>query len=223
MAARGVAFGPGDGYGGYRRKLVENLQDRGIRDLAVLAAVASVPRHLFVPDSVRHRAYEDAAVPIGGGQTISQPYTQALSIQELGLRGGEHVLEVGTGSGYQTALLARCCRFVTSIERLPPLAEAARGALAAAGIANVQVVTGDGTMGWRPGAPFDGIIVAAGGPDVPAPLVAQLREGAVMIVPVGERDQQTLMRVVRTADGVQTTPLGGARFVPLIGEHGHQA
>lgn len=214
-------LGPADGYGGYRRKLVETLQARGIRDLAVLAAVAATPRHLFVPESVRHRAYEDIALPIGGGQTISQPYVQALSCQQLELRGGEHVLEIGTGSGYQTALLAQLCARVTSIERLPALTEAARAALAPLGFHNIQLLTGDGTLGWAPGAPYDGMIVAAGGPVIPAPLVQQLKPGGRMIVPVGPADQQQLMLVTRTAEGATAVPLGGARFVPLIGAHGH--
>lgn len=219
MGPRGL--GPADGYGGYRRKLVEALQARGIRDLAVLAAVAATPRHQFVPESVRHRAYEDSAVPIGGGQTISQPYVQALSCQQLELRGGEHVLEVGTGSGYQTALLAQLCGRVTSIERLPVLADAARAALAPLGFANIHLLTGDGTLGWAPGAPYDGMIVAAGGPVIPAPLVQQLKIGGRMVVPVGPTDQQQLMLVTRTAEGTTAVPLGGARFVPLIGVHGH--
>jgi protein-L-isoaspartate(D-aspartate) O-methyltransferase len=219
MVAGGL--GPPDGYGGYRRKLVETLRDRGIADLAVLAAVAATPRHLFVPEGVRHRAYEDSAVPIGGGQTISQPYVQARYLQTLELRGTERVLEVGTGSGYQTALLAQLVGHVTSIERLPALADSARAALQAAGFGrNVQLLVGDGTMGWAANGPYDGILVAAGGPRIPEPLVEQLRPGGRMLIPVGPAGAQVLTLVVREGDGLRTTPLGDARFVPLIGEHG---
>lgn len=220
MVAGGL--GPPDGFGGYRRKLVEALRERGITDLAVLAAVAATPRHLFVPESVRHRAYEDSAVPIGGGQTISQPYVQARYLQALELTGTERVLEVGTGSGYQTALLAQLATHVTSIERLRPLSTAAAAALAAAGLArNVHLIVGDGTTGWHAGAPYDGILVAAGGPQIPAPLVAQLRLGGRMLIPVGRADAQRLTLVTRDADGIHQHELGDARFVPLIGEHGY--
>lgn len=139
--------GAGDSYGGYRTRLVGELQSKGIRDLAVLRAVSEVPRHLFVPESVRHRAYEDSALPIGGGQTISQPWVQARYLEALRLTGRERVLEVGTGSGYQTALLARLADTVFSVERIPALAAGARTALEAAGVRNVTVVVGDGTLG----------------------------------------------------------------------------
>jgi protein-L-isoaspartate(D-aspartate) O-methyltransferase len=155
--AGGVGIGEGDSYGGYRSRLVEALREKGIRDLAVLRAVGLVPRHLFVPPSLRHRAYDDAALPIGGGQTISQPWVQARYLELLGLTGRERVLEVGTGSGYQTALLALLCDAVFSVERIPPLARSAREAVEAAGIRNVTVLVGDGTLGWRPFAPYDAI------------------------------------------------------------------
>ena len=214
-------LGSTDGYGGYRTRLIEALRERGISDMAVLAAIAAVPRHLFVPESVRHRAYEDAALPIGGGQTISQPYVQALTLQLAGLTGRERVLEIGTGSGYQTALLAQVAAQVVSVERLPALASAAQRALQAAGVRNVTAVQGDGTLGWMPLAPYDAIVVAAGGPDVPQPLLDQLSIGGRLVVPVGGREAQTLVLVTRTPHGFSRREVGGVRFVPLIGEHGH--
>lgn len=210
----------GDGWGGYRAQLVATLQEKGIRSLPVLRAVSEVPRHLFVPESVRHRAYEDAALPIGQGQTISQPYVQALYLEAAQLTGRERVLEVGTGSGYQTALLAQLSDAVFSIERVASLAQSARVALDQAGVRNVTVLVGDGTLGWRPFAPYDVILVAAASPDLPEPLVEQLAPGGRMIVPVGSRETQELMLARRTADGIDLTPIGGARFVPLLGEFG---
>lgn len=209
-----------DGYGGYRQRLVETIREKGIRDLAVLRAVATVPRHHFVPESLRHRAYEDSALPIGGGQTISQPFVQARSLEALRLTGGERVLEVGAGSGYQTALLAELADTVVAVDRLPSLAAGARAALAALGYRNVSVVVGDGTLGWRSLAPFDAIVVAAASPDVPAPLVSQLSDGGRMVLPLGSREEQILMLVERTGGGVRQTPLSDVRFVPLLGEFG---
>lgn len=218
MAARGVT--PGDGYGGYRAELVETLRRKGIRDLAVLKAVAETPRHRFVPESVRHRAYEDSALPIGGGQTISQPFVQARYLEVLALTGREKVLEVGTGSGYQTALLSRLAETVFSVERLPQLARQARETLQAAGCRNVTVLVGDGTLGWRAFAPYDAILVAAASPDVPAPLVDQLAMGGRLVIPLGDREAQVLTLVRRTERGAEPTALGDVRFVPLIGEFG---
>ncbi|HSE28056.1 MAG TPA: protein-L-isoaspartate(D-aspartate) O-methyltransferase [Gemmatimonadales bacterium] len=211
---------PGDGYGGYRAELVETLRRKGIRDLAVLKAVAEMPRHRFVPESVRHRAYEDSALPIGGGQTISQPFVQARYLEVLALTGREKVLEVGTGSGYQTALLSRLAETVFSVERLPQLAQQAREALQAAGCRNVTVLVGDGTLGWRAFAPYDAILVAAASPDVPAPLVDQLALDGRLVIPLGDRDAQVLTLVRRTGQGVEQSALGDVRFVPLIGEFG---
>ena len=202
---------------------MEQLRTQGIRDLAVLRAFANTPRHLFVPEAVRHRAYEDAALPIGTGQTISQPFTQARYLETLGLKGMEKVLEIGTGSGYQTALLAALAGQVFTIERVRPLAEAAQAALRAAGVTNVSLLVGDGTLGWSAYAPYHAILVAAGGPEVPPPLVEQLVPGGRMIIPLGAKGAQTLTVVRRTADGVHTTPIGEARFVPLVGEHGFDA
>ena len=158
-----------DSYAGYRQKLVDTVRANGVRDLAVLRAIAEVPRHRFVPSAMQHRAYEDSALPIGLGQTISQPTIQAISIEKLGLKGHEKVLEVGTGSGYQTALLAMCAGQVFSIERMAPLAEQARRVLQELNINNVSILVGDGTLGWRQYAPYDAIVVAAASPEVPQP------------------------------------------------------
>ena len=208
-----------DTYGGYRARLVEQLRAQGIRDLAVLKAFSVTPRHLFVPEAVRHRAYEDAALPIGNGQTISQPFTQARYLETLGLKGDEKVLEIGTGSGYQTALLAALAGPVFTIERVPALAKSAQAALRSAGLV-VSILVGDGTLGWSAYAPYDAILVAAGGPEIPPPLIEQLSSRGRMIIPLGARGAQKLTVVRRTAGGVQTTPIGDARFVPLVGEHG---
>ncbi len=219
MVAGGI--GEGDSYGGYRTQLVETLRSKGVRDLAVLHAIRQAPRHLFVPEGVRHRAYDDAALPIGAGQTISQPYVQARYLELIGLTGRERVLEVGTGSGYQTALLALLSETVFSVERLPALAQGARAALEAAGIRNATVLVGDGTLGWRPFAPYDAILVAAASPDIPEPLVEQLAPGGRMVIPLGDRDSQALTLVQRDpASGVTVTTLGDVRFVPLLGQHG---
>jgi protein-L-isoaspartate(D-aspartate) O-methyltransferase len=220
MVAGGV--GEGDSYGGYRSRLVETLQRKGVRDLSVLRAIRMVPRHLFVPESVRHRAYDDVALPIGSGQTISQPYVQARYLELIGLTGQEKVLEIGTGSGYQTALLSLVASMVFSVERVAGLAQSARAALAAAGIRNVTVLVGDGTLGWRPFAPYDAILVSAASPEVPAPLVSQLAPGGRMVIPLGDRSSQTLTLVERQGDGVRTSTIADVRFVPLVGEFGFQ-
>ena len=218
MVAGGV--GEGDGYGGYRSRLVETLQAKGIRDLAVLRAIGTVPRHLFVPESVRHRAYDDAALPIGGGQTISQPWVQARYLELAALTGRERVLEVGAGSGYQTALLALLADAVFAVERIPSLAQGARAALEAAGIRNVTVLVGDGTLGWRPFAPYDAILVAAASPDIPAPLLEQLAPAGRLIIPLGDRSTQVLTVAERVGDEVRTSTVADVRFVPLLGEFG---
>jgi protein-L-isoaspartate(D-aspartate) O-methyltransferase len=218
MVAGGV--GEGDGYGGYRSQLVETLQRKGIRDLAVLRAIGMVPRHLFVPESVRHRAYDDAALPIGGGQTISQPWVQARYLELAALTGRERVLEVGAGSGYQTALLALLADAVFAVERIPALAQSARTALETAGLRNVTVLVGDGTLGWRPFAPYDAILVAAASPEIPGPLVEQLAPGGRLIIPLGDRSNQVLTVVQRVGNEVRTSMVADVRFVPLLGEFG---
>jgi len=215
--------GAADTFGGYRARLVETLRGLGIQNLAVLKAFAETPRHLFVPEAVRHRAYEDSALPIGAGQTISRPSTQARYLEVLRLTGRERVLEIGTGSGYQTALLGALADQVFTIERVRTLAAAARESLRAAAVGNVSILVGDGTLGWSAYAPYDAILVAAGGPQVPPPLIEQLGPSGRMLIPLGERGAQVLTLVERAADGLRQTPLDGARFVPLLGEHGFDA
>lgn len=212
--------GSGDSYGGYRAQLVETLREKGIRDLAVLHAIATVPRHLFLPESVRHRAYEDSAIPIGAGQTISQPYVQARSLELLRLNGNDRVLEVGAGSGYQTALIAALASTVLAVERIADLARGARDALVAARVANASVVVGDGTLGWRAYAPYNGIVVAAASPQVPEPLLSQLSEGGRLVIPLGDREQQVLTLVEKHGDRYDQHTVSDVRFVPLLGEFG---
>jgi protein-L-isoaspartate(D-aspartate) O-methyltransferase len=221
MVAR--SLGEGDGYGGYRTQLVGELQAKGIHDLAVLRAIALVPRHRFVPEAVRHRAYEDSALPIGAGQTISQPWVQARTLELARLSGRERVLEVGTGSGYQTALLALCADQVFSIERIPTLATQAREALAQLGLRNVTVLVGDGTLGWRPLGPYDAILVAAASPEVPKPLLEQLAPGGRLIIPLGDRESQVLTLVSRTGERFRSDAVSDVRFVPLLGQFGFQS
>lgn len=207
-------------FGGARRRLIEELQAKGIRDLAVLKAFDEVPRHLFVPTGVQHRAYEDAPLPIGHAQTISQPWVHARYLELLQLTGTERVLEIGTGSGFQTALLTRLAGQVFTIERIAALAEEARAALKACGIEHVVQRVGDGTLGWKEFAPFDAILVGAASPDVPEPLLDQLAVGGQLLVPVGGREEQVLVRVRRTETGFERSRLDAMRFVPLIGAHG---
>ncbi len=210
----------GDSYGGYRAKLVEQLRARGIKDMAVLAAVGETPRHLFVPSALTARAYEDASLPIGNAQTISQPSTHARYLTALGLTGRERILEIGTGSGYQTALLSRLADHVISIERIEGLAASARSALAAAGCANVTVLLGDGTLGRRSLGPYDAILVSAVGPVVPQPLLEQLADGGRLVIPIQRETEQELLRVTRRGKKFEEESLGPAQFVPLVGKHG---
>ena len=205
---------------GGRRRLVETLQERGVRDLAVLRAFDLTPRHLFVPTGMRHRAYEDSALPIGNGQTISQPSTHARYLELLHLTGSERVLEIGTGSGYQTVLLSHLSAQVFSIERVGGLLERARDAIRESGARNVSLLAGDGTLGWREYGPFDAILVTAGAPQEPPPLVEQLAEGGRMLIPIGEREEQRLTLVTRHGDALDRRDMGPARFVPLVGMHG---
>jgi protein-L-isoaspartate(D-aspartate) O-methyltransferase len=201
-----------------RRQLIERLRQAGVRDLAVLYAFDRVPRHWFVPDVFEARAYADEALPLGYGQTISRPSTHALFLQNLGLKGDERVLEIGTGSGFQTALLAALCRQVFSIERVPELAAAARTRIEALGFDNVAIRAGDGTYGWRRYAPYDAILVGAGAREAPQPLVQQLTTGGQLLIPLGEREAQKLHRIVRTEDGsVDDTVIADVRFVALYG------
>lgn len=205
---------------GPRRRLIETLQANGIRDLAVLRAFDDVPRHLFVPTGVRHLAYEDGAMLIGSGQTISQPSIHALYLDVLGLTGSERVLEIGTGSGFQTALLARLAAQVFTVERVPALMDRAKDVLRSLGVKNVSYQVGDGTIGWREYGPYDAILVGAGSPSVPQPLIDQLAVGGRLLCPVGDREKQEVVLVRRDLSGVRTTVITDARFVPLVGTHG---
>jgi len=203
-----------------RRALIGTMQERGIRDLEVLRAFDFVSRHDFVPDAVSHRAYEDAPVPIGFGQTASQPSLQALYMQLLQLKRSDKVLEVGTGSGFQTAVLAHLVDRVYSIERIRELAVRARQTLERLRISNVAILVGDGTIGWSRYSPYDAILVAAGGPEIPEPLIAQLALGGRMLIPVGSREMQRLMLVKRTEQGIQYEEVLDCTFVPLLGRFG---
>jgi protein-L-isoaspartate(D-aspartate) O-methyltransferase len=207
-----------------RRRMVEGqLLARGIRDPEVLRALGRVPRHLFVDTALRDRAYGDTALPIGHGQTISQPLMVATMSQALQLTGTEKVLEIGTGSGYQTAVLAQLAERVFSIERVAALYRRARALLDRLGEHRVVLRHGDGTLGWRDEAPFDAIVVTAGAPHLPETLVAQLREGGRLVVPVGSRELQSLTRITRRDGGVVREELGGCVFVDLVGADGWPA
>jgi protein-L-isoaspartate(D-aspartate) O-methyltransferase len=207
-----------------RAAMVERqLRARGIRDPRVLAAMGEVPRHLFVGEAYRSAAYEDGPLPIGEGQTISQPYMVAVTCQRAGLSGDERVLEVGAGSGYQAAVLGRLAREVVAIERHASLAEKARVSLAAAGATNVEIVVGDGTRGYSARAPYDAIVVAAGAKAVPPALVEQLAVGGRLVIPVGTRFMQELRVVEKTAHGVREIGGDACVFVPLVGEGGWPA
>jgi protein-L-isoaspartate(D-aspartate) O-methyltransferase len=205
---------------GARLRLVETLREKGIRDLAVLRAFEQTPRHNFLPTGMRHRAYEDSSIPIGNGQTISQPSIHARYLELLNLTGHERVLEVGTGSGYQTVLLAHLVEQVFSIERIPTLYQLAREAIRRAGSNNVSMLLGDGTLGWREYAPYDAILVSAGAPSVPEPLLAQIADGGRMLIPVGARDEQRLVLYRRTGERLDRKEVAPVRFVPLVGYHG---
>jgi protein-L-isoaspartate(D-aspartate) O-methyltransferase len=198
----------------------EQIAARGVRDERVLAAMRNVPRHEFLPEAIRGMAYADNALPLGECQTMSQPYMVALMTELLGLKGAERVLEIGTGSGYQAAVLAELCEKVYTVERIKTLADKTRATLDRLGYKSVAIKVYDGTYGWKEMAPFDAIIVTAGSPDIPAPLVEQLKEGGRMVIPVGERFGQELIRVDKTAGGTVTEKLFPCVFVPLIGNHG---
>lgn len=205
---------------GPRRRLIETLRASGIDDPDVLRAFDEVWRHLFVPTGVRHRAYEDAPLPIGMGQTISQPSIHARYLQLLALRGEERVLEVGTGSAFQTALLARLAHQVFSIERVPALLDRARELIQQFQLRNVSLLLGDGTLGWREYAPYDAILVSAAAPEVPRPLLEQLAEGGRLLVPLGGREDQVLALYTRRGEEYDRRDVAPVRFVPLLGAHG---
>jgi protein-L-isoaspartate(D-aspartate) O-methyltransferase len=205
-----------------RERMVERLRDHyQIRDLKVLEAMRTVPRHAFVPEALQGRAYGDHALPISGSQTISQPFIVARMTELLEISPDSRVLEIGAGSGYQTAILAKVAGQVYSIERIANLAREAQTRIRQLNIYNATVKCFDGTLGWAANAPYDAILVAAGGPTVPEPLVAQLKIGGRLVVPVGaSRESQRLIRVIKTATGARQEDHGACAFVPLIGQHG---
>lgn len=220
--ARPLDSGAGGGgeLRGARERLVETLRQKGIRDLAVLRAFEMTPRHAFVPTGLRHRAYEDAPLPIGSGQTISQPWVHARYLELLRLTGKERALEIGTGSGYQTVLLAHLVAQVFSIERIPALLTQAQANIQRAGVNNVSLLLGDGSIGWRDYAPYDVILVSAGSPSMPQPLLDQLADGGRLLIPIGDRDEQRLVLAERRNGHIELRDEAPVRFVPLLGSHG---
>lgn len=213
-----------DRYEKQRKKMVDaQIRSRGIRDARVLRAMEKIPRHLFVDEGLIDQAYNDSPLPIGEKQTISQPYIVALMTEALELAGREKVLELGTGSGYQAAILAELADRVFTIERIASLAQKARRLLESLNYYNAVIRVGDGTYGWREESPFDAILVAAGSPSIPRTLVEQLAVGGRLVIPVGGRYTQNLIKLTRLSenpDDVRQEDLGGCRFVSLIGEHG---
>jgi protein-L-isoaspartate(D-aspartate) O-methyltransferase len=200
--------------------VTHQIAARGIRDLRVLAAMEEIPRHLFIPPPYDRAAYEDNPLPIGNGQTISQPYIVALMTDLLHPKATDNVLEIGAGSGYQAAILSRLVRRLTTIERISPIASLARKNLNTLGISNAVVVEGDGTLGYPENAPYDGIMITAATPEVPLPLIEQLAEGGTLVAPVGGHDLQELVTIRKVHGSITREYHGGVRFVPLIGQHG---
>jgi len=204
-----------------RERMVETqIKARGLKDERVIKAMLKVPRHLFVDEALRDQAYGDFPLPIGEGQTISQPYIVALMTEALELKGNERVLEIGTGSGYQTAILAELALWVYTIERFPMLLERAKKVLKELGYKNISFKLDDGTLGWKEASPFDAIIVTAASPDIPPPLVEQLAEGGRMVIPVGDEFSQTLIKGVKKGGKLHTKALEPVRFVKLVGAYG---
>ena len=204
-----------------RRMVQQQIVARGIDEPRLLEAMNTIPRHLFVDAGLQGHAYADGSLPIGEKQTISQPYMVAAMTAALELRGDERILEIGTGSGYQTAILARLAKRVYSVERLPGLAARARKVLDQLQLSNINIRVTDGTLGWKEQAPFDGILVAAGAPDIPSEYLAQLAIGGRLVMPVGGYNVQSLIRVTHLGDGkFRREELMGCRFVPLIGQAG---
>lgn len=208
-------------YDGARQKMVESqLRARDVRDARVLEAIRRVPRHQFVEEALRARAYLDKALPIGEKQTISQPYMVAAMSEALELEGRERVLEIGTGSGYQTAVLSELAESVFSVERIASFVPLARQRLEALGRYNVLIKVGDGTIGWSEHAPYDAILVTAAAPRIPRPLIEQLKVGGRLVLPIGAEESQALIRIRRDEAGVREETLGECRFVKLVGRHG---
>ncbi|MDD1679655.1 MAG: protein-L-isoaspartate(D-aspartate) O-methyltransferase [Methanomicrobiales archaeon] len=208
----------------FRRERLEMVERqiaaRGVWDPRVLEAMRKIPRHLFVPEPYRKSAYEDRPLPIGEGQTISQPYIVAVMTELLEPHPGDRVLEIGTGSGYQAALLSQLVARVVTMERLPAIAEQARSIFRTLEISNVEVVVGDGTLGWPSEAPYDAILITASTPEIPPPLIDQLAEGGRLVAPVGGQGYQELIKVAKREGTVEKTRHGGVVFVPLIGRYG---
>jgi protein-L-isoaspartate(D-aspartate) O-methyltransferase len=212
-----------DPYTLVRERMVEyQIEGRGVRDKRLIDAMKEVPRHLFVPPELREASYQDRPLPIGRGQTISQPYIVALMTELLLLKKGDTVLEIGTGSGYQAAILSKLAKTVITMERLPEIAEEAGKLFLTLNITNITVITGDGTEGFVPYAPYDGIIVTAATPDIPPPLIDQMADGGRLVAPAGSRDLQQLIRLTRRGSRVDREEFGGVMFVPLLGKYGWQ-
>ncbi len=211
-----------DGYEISRKKMVERLREHyKIADERVLEVMQQMPRHLFVPEAIKHQAYKDNALPIFGKQTISQPFIVARMTELLELKPSAKVLEIGAGSGYQSAVLSQLAQRIFAVERVPQLCEEAQNRLTKLAINNVTLKCADGTVGWEVHAPFDGILVAAGSPEIPSPLVYQLKVGGHLVIPIGkDQKSQRLIRVTRTEREFVTQDFGACAFVPLIGEHG---
>lgn len=203
-----------------RAKMVELLRKRGIRDERVLRAMLEIPRHFFVPDALAQQAYGDHALPIGDMQTISQPYMVARMTELLEVDKDSKVLEIGSGSGYQTAVLSVVAGQIYALERIPDLSRAGQANIRKLGCYNATIKCFDGTVGWKEYAPYDAILVAAGSPEIPQPLVDQLKVGGRLVLPVGTAKDQTLVRVIRTEDGTKIEEHGACVFVKLIGKHG---
>lgn len=207
-----------------RVKMVENqIAGRGVTQAAVLAAMGTVPRHLFVDEALYSQAYSDWPLPIGEQQTISQPYMVGYMSEALGLKGTEKVLEVGTGSGYQTAVLSLLADMVFTVERIPSLATRARKLFDTLDITNVQLRVGDGTTGWSDEAPFDAVIVTAASPTIPPAYTDQLKDGGRLVIPVGEETEQELIKITRSGKSLKRKTLVGCRFVKLVGKYGWEA
>ena len=208
-------------YAGQRRKMVEEqLVERGVKNLSVLEAMSRVPRHLFAQDSLQHRAYGDTPLPIGENQTISQPYIVGAMTEALALKGEERALEIGTGSGYQTAIIAELCRQVFTIERLNNLSRKAQNILESLNYMNIVFKMFDGTYGWPDQAPFDAILITASAPEIPDSLVKQLGDGGRLVAPIGGADKQKLVVLTKKGDRVSRRDLVNCKFVPLIGKYG---
>lgn len=205
-----------------RRQLIETIADQGIDDLEVLRVFDLVPRHIFLPESAQHRAYEDAPLPIGFQQTASQPSLQALYLKLLKLQPTDRVLEIGTGSGYQTVLLSHLAGHVYSVERIRELSQRARNVIDQLRVSNIALLVGDGTIGWSRYAPYDAILVGAGAPSIPQALIDQLAVGGRLLIPIGTLEEQQLTMVRKTDSGITTEEVARCVFVPLLGKYGWQ-